>query len=98
SRCPVKRRRGAHCRSSALVCSTQIRAEDWCRQAPGAKQLDWSRAVIDSSHVRADRGGPKAGRAQSTAPGRAAGSDWWVMGFNIHYLRQLYRITGFYPQ
>ncbi|MFD5065427.1 hypothetical protein [Streptomyces sp. NPDC058394] len=22
----------------------------------------------------------------------------WVMGFNIPYLRQLYRITGFYPQ
>ncbi|GGK29399.1 hypothetical protein GCM10011583_71680 [Streptomyces camponoticapitis] len=22
----------------------------------------------------------------------------WVMGFSIHYLRQLYRITGFYSQ
>ena len=33
-------------------------------------QLDWSRAVIDSSHVRAARRGPKAGRARSTAPGR----------------------------
>lgn len=37
-----------------------------------AKQLDWSRAVIDSSHVRAARRGPKAGRARSTAHDRAA--------------------------
>ena len=35
-------------------------------------QLDWSRAVIDSSHVRAARRGPKADPAQSTAHGRAA--------------------------
>ncbi|MBB5816296.1 transposase [Streptomyces collinus] len=34
-------------------------------------QLDWSRAVIDSPHVRAARRGPKAGPAQSTAHGRA---------------------------
>ncbi|GAA2341651.1 hypothetical protein GCM10010170_025260 [Dactylosporangium salmoneum] len=37
----------------------------------GAGKLDWSRAVIDSSHVRAARRGPKAARARSTAPGRA---------------------------
>ncbi|CAL9666299.1 hypothetical protein SUDANB15_07217 [Streptomyces sp. enrichment culture] len=37
-----------------------------------AKQLDWSRAVIDSSHVRAARRGPKAAPARSTAHGRAA--------------------------
>src|SRR5881397_3100298 len=36
-----------------------------------ADRLDWSRAVIDSSHVRAARRGPKAARARSTAPGRA---------------------------
>jgi transposase len=36
-----------------------------------AGKLDWSRAVVDSSHVRAARRGPKAGRARSTAPGRA---------------------------
>ena len=36
-----------------------------------AGALDWSRAVIDSSHVRAVKGGPKRARAQSTAPGRA---------------------------
>ncbi|MCX4451306.1 IS5 family transposase [Streptomyces sp. NBC_01789] len=37
-----------------------------------AKQLDWSRAVIDSSHVRAARRGPKAAPARSTTHGRAA--------------------------
>lgn len=36
-----------------------------------AGKLDWSRAVIDSSRVRAARRGPKAVRARSTAPGRA---------------------------
>ncbi|GLI00694.1 hypothetical protein Pa4123_59700 [Phytohabitans aurantiacus] len=34
-------------------------------------KLDWSRAVVDSSHVRAARRGPKAVRARSTAPARA---------------------------
>ncbi|MGX1508811.1 transposase [Streptomyces collinus] len=37
-------------------------------------QLDWVRAVIDSSHVRAARRGPKAGPARSTVHGRAAGT------------------------
>jgi transposase len=36
-----------------------------------AGKLDWSRAVIDSSHVRAARHGPKADRARSTVPERA---------------------------
>ena len=36
-----------------------------------AGKLDWSRAVIDSSHVRAARRGPKAARTRSTAPARA---------------------------
>jgi len=35
-----------------------------------AGALDWSRAVIDSSHVRALKGGPKQGRARSIVPGR----------------------------
>ncbi|GAA5705666.1 hypothetical protein Save01_06519 [Streptomyces avermitilis] len=35
-------------------------------------KLDWSRAVIDSSHVRAARRGPKADPARSTAHVRAA--------------------------
>lgn len=37
-----------------------------------AQKLDWSRAVIDSSHVRAARLGPKVDPAQSTAHVRAA--------------------------
>ncbi|GAA1165784.1 hypothetical protein F4556_006776 [Kitasatospora gansuensis] len=37
-----------------------------------AGQLDWSRAVIDSSHARAARRGPKAVPARSTAHGGAA--------------------------
>ena len=36
-----------------------------------AGALDWSRAVIDSSHVRAVKGGPKPVRARSIAPGPA---------------------------
>jgi transposase len=36
-----------------------------------AGKLDWSRAVIDSSHVRAVRRGPKAARVRSTVGGRA---------------------------
>ncbi|MGV2922469.1 hypothetical protein, partial [Streptomyces alfalfae] len=36
-----------------------------------AKQLDWSRAVIDSSRIRAARRGPKAVPARSTAHDRA---------------------------
>jgi transposase len=35
-------------------------------------KLDWSQAVIDSSHVRATRRGPKAVPARSTARGWAA--------------------------
>lgn len=35
-------------------------------------KLDWSRAVNDSSHVRAARRGPKAGPARSTVHVRAA--------------------------
>jgi transposase len=36
-----------------------------------ADKLDWSKAVIDGSHVRAMKGGPKPARARSTAPGPA---------------------------
>jgi transposase len=36
-----------------------------------AGALDWSRAVIDGSHVRAMKGGPKPDRARSTVPGQA---------------------------
>ncbi len=37
----------------------------------GAGALDWSKAVIDSSRVRAVKGGPKRGRARSIVPSRA---------------------------
>jgi transposase len=39
-----------------------------------AGRLDWDRAVIDTSHVRAARRGPKAVRARSTAHDRAPSS------------------------
>ncbi|MBT2395042.1 transposase [Streptomyces sp. ISL-100] len=42
------------------------------RKLRAARQLDWSRAVIDSSHMRAARRGPQADRTRSTAHGRAA--------------------------
>jgi transposase len=34
----------------------------------GVGALDWSRAVIDGSHLRAMKGGPKQVRARSTVP------------------------------
>ena len=55
--------RGRACGSS---CTRLLLAE---LNAAGA--LDWSRAVIDSSHLRALKGGPKRARARSTAPGPA---------------------------
>ena len=36
-----------------------------------ADQIDWSRAVVDSSSVRAVKGGPKPGRIQRIAAKRA---------------------------
>ncbi len=51
-----------------------------------AGEIDWSRAVIDSSSIRAVKGGSKRGRIPPTAPARAAsitsspkrrGSRWW---------------------
>jgi transposase len=36
-----------------------------------ADRIDWSRAAVDSSHVRAFGGAPRPGRARSTAPGAA---------------------------
>ena len=35
-----------------------------------AEQLDWSRAIVDSSAVRALKGGPKLGRIQQIKHGR----------------------------
>jgi transposase len=37
-----------------------------------ADRIDWSRAVVDSSHVRALKGGRRSGLARSIAPGGAA--------------------------
>ena len=34
----------------------------------GADKLDWSKAVIGGSHLRAMKGGPKPARARSTVP------------------------------
>jgi transposase len=36
-----------------------------------ADRIDWSRAAIDSSHVRAFGGAPRPARARSTAPAQA---------------------------
>src|SRR5437773_6578859 len=38
----------------------------------GADQIDWSRAVVDSSQVRALKGGPRRGRIRPTEVGPAA--------------------------
>jgi transposase len=50
------------------------RAWQWLHEAllaelKAAGALDWSRAVIVSSHVRALRGGPKRARARPAVPG-----------------------------
>jgi transposase len=45
-----------------------------------ADKLDWSMAVIDSSHVRALQGGPKRVRARSTAARRAPSTTSSPMG------------------
>jgi transposase len=37
-----------------------------------ADQIDWSRAAVDGSHVRAKRGTTRSDQARSTAPDRAA--------------------------
>jgi transposase len=41
-------------------------------QLQGAEQIDWSRAVVDSSPVRALKGGPKRGRTPPIRPKRGA--------------------------
>jgi hypothetical protein len=40
-------------------------------QGLGHLTADWSRAVIDGSHVRALKGGPKQDRSRSTVPEQA---------------------------
>jgi transposase len=49
------------------------------RERPGAAgQLDWSRAVVDSISVRAEKGRPD--RPRSTVASRAARSTRWPSG------------------
>jgi transposase len=38
----------------------------------GAGEIDWSRAVIDSSYVQAKKGAPASAQARSTAAGQAS--------------------------
>jgi transposase len=42
-----------------------------------AGELEWSRAVADSSHVQAKKGAPRRGRARLTEPERAPSSTSW---------------------
>jgi len=39
-----------------------------------AEQIDWSRAVADSTHVQAKKGAPRSGRARSTGAAQGASS------------------------
>lgn len=41
------------------------------RELRAAGEIDWERAVVDSSHVQAKKGAPRRARARSTAAGRA---------------------------
>jgi len=52
----------------------------------GADRTHFSRAAIDSSHVRALRGGPKPDRARSTAPGRPRPVDRARPGAKHHLI------------
>ncbi|WP_405500696.1 hypothetical protein [Streptomyces niveus] len=68
---------------SGMTC--RRRPRDWCggwrlaasapvaagRAACRRTALDWSKAVIDSSQVRALKGGPKPDRVRSTVPDQA---------------------------
>lgn len=41
-----------------------------------ANRIDWSRASVDSSHVRALKGGTTPGRVRSTAANRVRSTTW----------------------
>ncbi len=49
-------------------------------QLQGAGQIDWSRAVVDSSSVRALKGGPRRGRIPPIEPRRGASITSSPMG------------------
>lgn len=42
------------------------------RELRAAGEIDWQRAVVDSSHVQAKKGAPRRARARSTAAGGGA--------------------------
>jgi transposase len=44
-----------------------------------ADKIDWSRAVVDTTSVRAMHGGKKRGKAPWTAAKRAPSTDCWLM-------------------
>ena len=44
-----------------------------------ADQIDWSRAVIDSTSIAAKRGAKRPGRIQRIAARRARSAMWWSM-------------------
>lgn len=52
---------------SSEVVAQVPRSRSCLAEVHPAGQLDWSKAVIDSVHVRALKGSPKRGRARSPA-------------------------------
>jgi transposase len=65
-----------------------------------AGALDWSKAVIDSSHVPALKGGPKRARARLTLPGRPRQRPDAVYadrGYDHDKYRKQVRKTGITP-
>ena len=44
-----------------------------------AGELDWSRAIVDSSHVQAKKGAPRRARARLTEPEAAPSTTSWSM-------------------
>ena len=53
----------------------------------GADQIDWSRAVVDSSPLRALKGGPKPGRIPRIKPSRGANTMSSQMAMGFRWLR-----------
>jgi len=53
----------------------------------GADQIDWSRAVVDSSSLRALKGGPKPGRIPRIKPSRGANTMSSQMAMGFRWLR-----------
>jgi transposase len=45
-----------------------------------AGELEWARAVVDSSHVQAKKGAPRRARARLTEPDRAPSTTSWSTG------------------